>query len=231
MKVNIIFIFGELKFKSWIGLHKSAFQESHLLTNLLLSTYPFSKSQFCRKWEVSGRGRWSLIDPLQISKKRGMLPGVTRCCLSINLSHLLIFQDHDAHGPEFLKHMQRINAESGAKITVSMQWRLFSLGMKSFAADTYSHPICMIEIFIVFNPKSSEKRHRPNVTGMCSCYQWDHPKQHVVSINLLITRFAQKNVQDYSNSVETNFHSVIAVIVARGITKIIISSVLRLVSV
>lgn len=156
MKVNIIFIFGELKFKSLIGLHKSAFQESHLLTNLLLSTYPFSKSQFCRKWEVSGRGRWSLIDPLQISKKRGMLPGVTRCCLSINLSHLLIFQDHDAHGPEFLNHMQRINAESGAKITVSMQWRLFSLGMKSFAADTYSHPICMIEIFIVFNPKSSE---------------------------------------------------------------------------
>ena len=144
MKVNIIFIFGELKFKSWIGLHKSAFQESHLLTNLLLSTYPFAKSQFCRKWEVSGRGRWSLIDPLQISKKRGMLPGVTRCCLSINLSHLLIFQDHDAHGPEFLKHMHRINAESGAHITVSMQWRLFSLGMKSFAADTYSHPICMI---------------------------------------------------------------------------------------
>ena len=89
----------------------------------------------------------------------------------------------------------------------------------------------MIEIFIVFNPKSSEKRHRPNVTGMCSCYQWDHPKQHVVSINLLITRFAQKNVQDYSNSVETSFHSVIAVIVARGITKIIFSSVLRLVSV
>ena len=160
-----------------------------------------------------------------------MLPGVTRCCLSINLSHLLIFQDHDAHGPEFLKHMQRINAESGAKITVSMQWRLFSFGMKSFAADTYSHPICMIEIFIVFNPKSSEKRQRPNVTVICACYQWDHPKQYLVSINLLITRFAQKNIQDYSNSVETNFHSVIAVIVARGITKIIISSVLRLVSV
>lgn len=37
--------------------------------------------------------------------------------------HALLFvtqnnKDHDAHGPEFLKHMQRINAESGAKITV-----------------------------------------------------------------------------------------------------------------
>ena len=65
----------------------------------------------------------TLIDPLQISKKRGtcMSPGVTRCCWSVNLSHLSIFQDHDAHGPEFLKHMQRINAESGAKITVSIQ--------------------------------------------------------------------------------------------------------------
>ena len=29
-------------------------------------------------------------------------------------------QDHDGHGPEFLKHMQRINAESGANITVSI---------------------------------------------------------------------------------------------------------------
>jgi len=37
--------------------------------------------------------------------------------------HALLFvtqnnKDHDAHGPEFLKHMQRINAESGANITV-----------------------------------------------------------------------------------------------------------------
>lgn len=64
----------------------------------------------------------------------------------------------------------------------------------------------MIEIFIVFNPKSSEKRQRPNVTGICACYQREYPKQHLVSINLLITRIAEKNVQDYSNSVETNFH-------------------------
>lgn len=94
-----------------------------------------------------------------------MLPGVTRCCWSINLSHLSIFQDHDAHGPEFLKHMQRINAESGAKITVSIQWRVFSLGMESFAADTYSHSICMLEIVIVFNPKNSEKLQCANVTA------------------------------------------------------------------
>lgn len=37
--------------------------------------------------------------------------------------HALLFvtqnnKDHDAHGPEFHKYMQRINAESGAKITV-----------------------------------------------------------------------------------------------------------------
>lgn len=37
--------------------------------------------------------------------------------------HALLFvtqnnKDHDGHGPEFLKHMQRINAESGANITV-----------------------------------------------------------------------------------------------------------------
>ena len=31
----------------------------------------------------------------------------------------IVTQDHDAHGPEFLKHMQRINMESGANITVS----------------------------------------------------------------------------------------------------------------
>ena len=58
----------------------------------------------------------------------------------------------------------------------------------------------MIEIFIVFNPKSSEKRQRPNVTAICACYQWENPKQYLVSINLLITRFAQKNAQDYSNT-------------------------------
>jgi len=79
--------------------------------------------------------------------------------------------------------MQRINAESGAKITVSIQWRGFSLGIKSFAADTYNHPICMLEIFIVFNPKNSEKLQRANVTAICACYRWEHPKQHLVSIN------------------------------------------------
>ena len=39
-----------------------------------------------------------------------------------SLSHFYCYcpQDHDGHGPEFLKHMQRINAESGANITVSI---------------------------------------------------------------------------------------------------------------
>ena len=31
----------------------------------------------------------------------------------------MYFQDHDAHGPEFLKLMKRINQETGANITVS----------------------------------------------------------------------------------------------------------------
>jgi len=29
-----------------------------------------------------------------------------------------LFQDHDSHGPEFLKHMRRLNELTGANITV-----------------------------------------------------------------------------------------------------------------
>jgi hypothetical protein len=33
---------------------------------------------------------------------------------------ILILQDHDFHGPEFHKHMLRINKSSGSNITVTM---------------------------------------------------------------------------------------------------------------
>lgn len=32
----------------------------------------------------------------------------------------LYFQDRNGHGPEFQKHMNRINKESGTRITVSI---------------------------------------------------------------------------------------------------------------
>jgi hypothetical protein len=32
---------------------------------------------------------------------------------------ILILQDHDSHGPEFHKHMLRINKSSGSNITVT----------------------------------------------------------------------------------------------------------------
>ena len=32
----------------------------------------------------------------------------------------MLLQDHDAHGPEFLKHMYRLNELTGANITVRL---------------------------------------------------------------------------------------------------------------
>ena len=40
------------------------------------------------------------------------------CVLFICMNGLCL-QDHDAHGPEFLKHMNRINSSTGAHLSVS----------------------------------------------------------------------------------------------------------------
>ena len=40
------------------------------------------------------------------------------CVLFICVNGLCL-QDHDAHGPEFLKHMNRINSSTGAHLSVS----------------------------------------------------------------------------------------------------------------
>jgi hypothetical protein len=51
-----------------------------------------------------------------------LLPKIFNVCLTCSLSAnkecLFDWQDHDAHGPEFLSHMYRVNKLTSANITV-----------------------------------------------------------------------------------------------------------------
>ena len=43
------------------------------------------------------------------------------------ITMLFYFQDHDGHGPEFHKHMYRINKEAGTHISVGVIITLYSV--------------------------------------------------------------------------------------------------------
>ena len=67
-----------------------------------------------------------------ISGKKAFFTVTKRCTLDM-LYDFLILQDHDSHGPEFHKHMFRINKLTGANITVSLlTLSQFSLTEKNY---------------------------------------------------------------------------------------------------
>jgi len=43
-----------------------------------------------------------------------------------------VLQDHDGHGPEFHKHMYRINGETGTNISVSLKYCVWNSYLKLF---------------------------------------------------------------------------------------------------
>ena len=54
-------------------------------------------------------------------------------------------QDHNAHGPEFLKHMHRLNTLTGANITASLHMTLLLL------FDLYTYLILCAVVFAMLS--------------------------------------------------------------------------------